>query len=118
MAQLIPVFLSTSSIFSEKVELNSELIELRFAWNVRNGSVHLDFTDAEGSTLHGIKVVPNWPLLRQRKGSINFDGDLVVIADDSLVGSEITYTNFGNGQNLYYLTPAEMTEWEEAYGSR
>ena len=117
MAQLIPVYLTTSSDFSQELELGNQLINMRIKWNVRNGAPHMDFTDDLGVTLYGIKIVPYWPLLRQIKGPTNFKGDLMVLKEDENASTEITYANLGNGQNFYYLTEDEVETWEINNGS-
>jgi len=117
MAQIIPIYLTTSSDFSQELELGGQLVNMRIKWNVRNDTAHMDFKDPIGNWIYGVKVVPYWPLFRQIKGAIEFDGDLMVLADDQGVGTQITYDNFGNGQNLYYLSKEEADYWEEINGS-
>lgn len=120
MAQLIPIYLETSSDFVETVSLDGVIYELRITWNVRNDTAHLSLTenDEDAGAVKSVKVVPNWPLLRQLKGQLKMSGDLIVLKEDAAIGDEITYDNFGNGYNLYYVTSEEMLIWEEYYGSR
>jgi hypothetical protein len=120
MAQIIPVFLTTSSDNTQSVELDGIIYTVRIQWNVRNDTGFLDLTenDQDGGMVKGVKIVPNWPLLRQIKGQLNMKGDLIVLKEDAALGTEITYGNFGNGYNFYYVTSEELLEWEEYYGSR
>jgi hypothetical protein len=117
MAQIIPIYLTTSSDFSQELELGGQLIDMRIKWNIRNGTPHMDFKDSFGDWVYGVKVVPYWPLFRQIKGSMEFDGDLMVLRDGTGVENEITYENFGSGQNLYWLSKEEVDYWEVANGS-
>lgn len=118
MAQNIPIFLETSSDFTQRLELETGVCTLRIKWNVRNETAYLTFTDRFNNTLQNIKIVPNWPLLRHLKGSIDFRGDFVAVAINSAAGNEITYENFGTDYRLLYLTPAEVQRWEDTYGAR
>ena len=117
MAQQIPIYLTTSSDFSQELELGGQLINMRIKWNVRNNTPHMDFQDSFGNWVYGIKVVPYWPLFRQIKGSLEFDGDLMVLRDGQSIELDITYDNFGNGQDLYYLTRNEVAYWEALNGT-
>jgi hypothetical protein len=114
---LIPVFQNQSADFVQEIELGGQLISLDIIYNIRNEFFHLNnFTDQNGNPLHGIKIVPDFPLLDWHKGLIDFDGDLMVIKQDLEAGDDITYDNFGNGWNLFYLTPDEVDEWKDANG--
>lgn len=107
----IPTFQNLSANFRQEIELETKLIQLQITYNVRVDFFFLNFTGQDGSILYGIKMVPNWPLLFWHKGFIQFDGDLMIQKTDLEAGDEITYDNFGNGWNLFYLTPAEVTQW-------
>lgn len=112
----IPTFQNISADFRQEIELESKLVQLQITYNIRNDFFHLDFTDQQGVTLYGIKMVPNWPLLYWHKGPIQFDGDLIIQKTDQEAGNEVTYDNFGNGWDLFYLTPAEVTQWRSDNG--
>jgi hypothetical protein len=116
MAQEIPILLEQSADFVQTVELDGAVVVIRITWNVRNDTGFMEFTDGDGNTINGIKIVPNWPLLRQLKGSTSIDGDFIVVRDDNTVETEITYDNLGSGQNLYYVTQEELLVWEDYYG--
>ena len=112
MALKLPTFQMRSADFQYSVELQGEgLATFRFKYNVRNGSFQLDFTDPSRGRLLSIKVVPRWLLFRQFKGRIDLRGDILVQPIDDQVGEVITYSNFGNGMALYYVTPAEASDW-------
>lgn len=112
----IPLYQSTSSNFTQKIELNSQLVTLNIRYNVRNEFFHFTITDPDGNILRGIKIVPNYPLLRQSRASLNFTGDFIVQQDSEDVEDNITYDNFGAGWNFYYITDDELTEWEDDNG--
>ena len=107
----IPTFQTLSADFQQTIDLELQLVTLRCIYNIRNDYFHLNFQDPDGVQLNGIKIVLNWPLLWQKKALINFSGDLMVIKDDASLTNEISYNTFGDGHNLYYLTPAELEYW-------
>ncbi len=112
----IPLFQDVSADFTQEIELNGQLIQLRIVYNIRVDFFFLRFTDQLGNPIQGIKIVPNWLLLDSHKGFVDFDGDLIVIKTDENAGNEITYDNFGNGWDLFYLTPDEAEEWRTENG--
>lgn len=118
MAQRIPLYFSSSADFTQRLELEGAELIIRLYWNVRNKTAYMDFTDRNKSTIHGMKIVPNFPLLRQIKGTVDFRGDFVVLPATLQAPAEITYENFGTDHILYYLTNEEMENWENTYGSR
>ena len=112
----IPVFQNTSANFNQEIELADQLVQLKIIYNIRNEFFVLHFTDQNGDILPGIKIVPDYLLLWNHMGAIEFEGDLMVNQADDEAGDDITYTNFGNGWNLYYLTAAEVLAWRTAHG--
>lgn len=113
----IPLFQSVSSNFTQTIELEDQLVTIKIVYNIRIGSFFLTFT-AGDVTLYGIKIVQNWPLLRQSKAFLSsvFAGDFLAKRDVEIIDEDITYDNFGNGWNLYYITSEELTEWEDSNG--
>lgn len=112
----IPTFQENSADFTQEIELNEQLVELRIVYNIRIGFFFLTFTDQNGNTLNGIKMVPNWPLMDWHRGTLEFEGDLIIRQVDDEAGDLITYDNFGNGWNLTYLTIAEVDTWKDDNG--
>jgi hypothetical protein len=112
----IPTFQESSSDFTQEIELGGQLVQLRIVWNSRAECYFLEFTDENGDILQGIKMVPNWPLLDWHRGSIVFNGDLILIQTDAEAGNTVTYDNLGNGWGLMYMTIAELILWKEANG--
>lgn len=112
----IPTFQDQSADFVQTIELNEQLVEIRVIFNVRNEFFHMDFFDQNGDAVYGIKMVPNWPLLKYHKGFIDFDGDIMVLAKETVETDEITYDNFGPVWGFYYLTEDEVEAWEVENG--
>lgn len=119
MAQRIPIFLEASATFNQLIELDGALYTIRIQWNVRNNTAYLSISEENefAGKVTSIKIVPNWPLLRQIKGGLTMTGDLIVIKEDAALGNEIEYTTLGNGYNMYYVTSDELLVWEEFYGA-
>jgi hypothetical protein len=112
----IPVFQETSADFEQNVNLNQQLVNIRITYNIRNSYFHITVTDVNGGVIRNVKIVPRWPLLKQNRGQIVFDGDLLVLKADNSAVDDITYENFGTGWKLYFLTPSEVQKWEEENG--
>jgi hypothetical protein len=117
----IPISQAISSDTTQAVELDGQLVTLRFVWNgLRrddgNGYFFLTFTDQNGNPIRGIKIVPNWLLLKQYKGSTDFRGDFLVVRSEVEAENIITYDNFGVGWTFNYITELEVDQWEEANG--
>lgn len=113
---IVPTFQKDSSDFIQTISLGGQTIILQIIYNVRAGYFFLHFTDQEGNKLDGVKMVPNWPLLKQHKALLSFAGDFVIIRADESAGDNITYDNFGTGWQLLYLDETELAAWEAANG--
>lgn len=112
----IPTFQHLSADTVQEIELGGQLVQLRIIYNIRAGYFFLTFMDQSGNTLYGIKIVPDWPLLEYHKGFTDFTGDLIVQKTDQDASNNITYDNFGNGWDLFYLSQNEITAWKEENG--
>lgn len=112
----ISTFQDISADFVQEIELDLQIVTLRIVYNIRNDFFHLNFTDPNGVILYGVKIVPNFPLLRGHKAFILFSGDLFVVKEEQVLGDEITYANFGKGYNLNYFTEEEVNTWETDNG--
>ena len=92
-----------------KAILDGIKYKLRMLWNPSGGYWTLGIRAEDGtSLLEGIKVVPNYPLLRQCRRSILPPGELMAITqDDSLAA--IDRADFARGKVvLVYVTEDEM----------
>lgn len=112
----IPTFQNVSADFTQRIELGNQLVQIRIVYNIRSEHFYLHFEDQDLNKVTGIKIVPDWLLLRSHKAFLNFKGNLIVIKDDAPLAEMITYNSFGNGYNLYYITETEESEWETENG--
>lgn len=112
----LQVFQNVSSDFIQTINLDGQIVTLRMTYNIRSGFFFLTFTDSKENPLNGIKMVPNWLLLDQRKALIDFDGDLMILKVNLEAEDVITYDNLGTDWLLYYLTPDEVADWKTENG--
>lgn len=109
----IPLFTVTSAHFTQRIELNSHIIVLRIWYNTRSEYFYLTITTESGEQITNTKIVPHWLLLKQSIELLSdFEGDFIAIKDTEEAVNKITYDNFGTAYNLYYLTPADVEQWE------
>ena len=113
---IIPIFQTTSSDFIQKISLGGQLVKIRLKYNIRSFSFHIDFTDSFSNIITGIKLVPNWLLLRGHSRFLSFSGDLIVLKADEKASPTITYDNFGSGWELLYMTEDEASVWRSDNG--
>jgi hypothetical protein len=67
----------------------------------------------ETDSISGIKLVPNWLLMRQYQAQMPlFKGDLLMVKTDENITGGITYENLNNGWGLFYVTEDEAIDWE------
>jgi len=107
----LPTFQNISSKNLFDIELELQIIQFTFDYNYRNASFFISIVDQENNPITNVKMVTNWPLFEQIKSHLVFVGDILVLKDDTNAGVEITYDNFGNGWNPYYLNEAELDQW-------
>ena len=113
---IIPSFQKTSSDFRQIINLNNQQVRIRLIYKVRAHSFFMDFTDSDNNFLSGLKLVPNWPLLKNHKALLNFSGDLMVLKSNDSVEKNITYDNLNNGWSFVYLTEDELSSWRTING--
>lgn len=110
----IPIYSTNSSDFTQTIELDEVLITIRLKFNVRNENWFITVT-TENYELKDIKVVSNFPLLRQYKYAIpEISGDFFIQKIDESSDLEVTYDNFGNIFALFYYTDDEVDTWLSA----
>lgn len=92
-----------------KATLDGAVYKLRMLWNQSGGYWTLSIRKGDGSTLlEGIKVVPNYPLLRQYHRPNVPPGELMVITQDDAL-TAIGRDDFANGKVvLVYMTEDEV----------
>ena len=101
-------FLDANDIVFKAI-LDGIKYKLRMLWNPSGGYWTLGIRAEDGtSLLEGIKVVPNYPLLRQCRRSILPPGELMAITQDDTL-TIIGRDDFSSGKAiLTYATEAEV----------
>lgn len=91
------------------------VLTIRLYWNTRSSAW---FIDVEGYTseLVGIKVVPRYPLLRNKDAVSPIFGDLIVVNLTTLKTDFSEYSALGNTWGLFWITPEEVKTWEARNG--
>lgn len=108
MAQVIPVDPSLPS-WRQQTELDGVLYELSFSWNDRDGSWFLTVRTVDGETISaGMRLVPNWPLLRKVRHEDRPPGELMVFVGG---GQGITRENLGEDAVLAYIPAEDLQEF-------
>lgn len=79
----------------QRLSLDGRVYSLELAWNMRAEGWYLSLIDAEGEPIaSGLRLVPNWPLLRYSKWRDACPpGELV--AQDDASGAPIGYDDIG-----------------------
>lgn len=113
----LPLFQDISAKFTYTIEIEEEIYQFYFDWNVRSENWYLTITHLEsGLKLSNIKIIPNFPLLKQRKALFDImEGDLFLIKLND-VSEMVDYDNIGVDYKLYYYTKDEFEDWLETYG--
>lgn len=108
---VFPVFQNRSARYTFDIELANRVFHFIFSWNSREESWYMDIQDGEEvPIIHGIKLVPNYRLLKQYKAYNTLpDGELILwdLEQDS-VNSGVTFDNFGSRYQLLFFTSAEI----------
>lgn len=112
----IPFNPQLSGVQKFRIELEAQLVTIQLRWNPRSGYWHLTVIDEFGGRMDGIKVVRDWPLLRQSKGTLDFSGDLIVLPLDATAGELVGFDGLGTTFGLIYMTSTEVEAWEDAHG--
>lgn len=113
---LIP-FDPTSSANQEfKIRLGSEMATILLRWNPRAGFWGITVTNEAQDTLKAMKVVPNWPLMREYNGSQPISGDFIVLPLSSTAIEPVDYDQLGVDWGIFWATDSEVLEWEEDNG--
>ena len=112
----IPVFPKISSDFSISILLEQVRCNFRIIWNSKIDYWMINtYEEPENDlVLHGLKIIPNYPFLHTYGPS--FPGEIICLKKGGDTEEEITYTNFGIGWFLIYLTEEEFNEWDKLTG--
>lgn len=114
----IQTYQNDVSNFEQEIILGNRLMILTISWNSRSEAWYMSLEDNDsGEIVKGIKIVPNWALIRQYRANLpNFEGDIIAMSTDADVGERITYDNLNDGYELNYVTTEEAEAWEDYYG--
>jgi len=116
MAVQLPVFQTQSADFEYTIELDNINTLVRLTYNVRSGFWKMNLS-VNGNTLYNIKLVKNFPLLKQNKALFPYlPGDFFVLKISDESEEDFNYDNFGTVWGLVYVTAAEYEAWREANG--
>ncbi len=89
--------------YRQTVELDGVVFEMAFEFNDRDGHWYFDLGDEAGVILrHGIKVVTNFPLLRQDAQRARPPGDIMAI-DPSAADFDAGISDLGGAILLTYI---------------
>lgn len=90
-------------LFDLRVTLDGQEYLLTFDWSERAGRWYMSIQDLSGVYLaRGIKLISNWPLLRQRSNPALPPGNLFVY--DPLEGDAPGFTDLGRTVILAYTS--------------
>lgn len=94
--------------YRQETELDGAVYQFTFDWNAREGAWYVSLADVTGTPIRsGIRLVPNWPLLRRLRHPNRPPGELIVL-DPRGVG--ITLDNLGVDVTLDYFDAAAIAE--------
>lgn len=91
-------------------ELDNEPYKIRFRWNEKDNCWTFSLKDElNNSIIEGVKIVPNYPLLRRFKREGFPQGEFTAIVLDNKKES-IGYEDFYNGSASFLYTTADELE--------
>lgn len=97
-------------------------VNLRLKWSDRSAMWFVDVTyqpraEDPANSIYGIKLVPNWPLLRTYRATFPFFGDFLLLpAAKEFINQPIAYEDLGSKWRLCLLTDTEIDAWETFNG--
>ncbi len=107
MATWIIPTLTDTEFYVERVELDSVVFELTFAWNTREEKWFLSVADADGVALaSGIKIVADWPLF-QSVSNADMPAGTMLANDTSGAGLDPGLDDLGDRVLLMYQDAAD-----------
>lgn len=112
----LQAFNTLSSDFSQSLTLGTIVVKIRLVWNIRSGFWTMSVIDANENHVAGIKLVPNYLLLRHHRALLPVPGDLILIRENPYAQEFPTFENLGSAFNLYFLDEDEVIEWEDTNG--
>lgn len=92
--------------FRQDTDLDNATYRFTFDWSGRESAWYMAIADINGTIIRaGIRLAPNWRILRKLRHPSRPPGELIVIDPQGL---GITLDNFGDGVQLVYLDAAEV----------
>jgi hypothetical protein len=112
----IPINTKISADLTFTVLLDNVEVKFRLKWNDKTQFWMVNIYEEPDNDfiLHGLKIIPNYPFLYTYGPS--FPGQIICLKIGNDTEEEITYTNFGTGWRLIYLTAEEFEEWRVLSG--
>lgn len=93
--------------YTQFVELEGTTYQLLLEWNARAGGWFLGINDEDGNSLAGsLRLVTNWPLLRQKTSPLLPPGEFFAVTTDGL--GDPGRDDLGNRCTLIYLEEADL----------
>lgn len=107
----IPITTKISSDFTFNVLLDRVTVRMRIKWNDKTQFWMVNTYEEPDNDLvfNGLKIIPNYPFLYTYNPS--FSGEIICLKVGNDTKDEITYTNFGIGWRLFYMTSDEFSDW-------
>lgn len=112
----IPFSPQISADQEQRINLDGQMAVMRMTWNVRSGFWFLTLSDDYGNSVSSLKVVPNYPLLRQYRSQKPITGDLICLPIDSSATWPPAFGDLGVRWFLFWISEAELKMWEANNG--
>lgn len=91
------------------------VMTLRMVWNTRSSMWGVTITTDRG-TIGALNLVEKFPILYSHKALSPIDGDIVALPLSNSKGKDLTeYDAIGDSWGLFWVSPEEIEEWEEAH---
>jgi len=116
MPVLVRVF-TEEPLYTQRVRLEGKDYVFKLDWSLREERYYLSIFDLDDTPIKvGIKVVPNWPLLRRHRTALLPPGELFAFdLAETEAPEPPTLEDFGTRVELYYFASDE--EGSEAFVS-
>lgn len=111
MPQRVPLQTSVPA-FTQRTSMDGVTFQLDVKWNERESAWYISFADADGVLIRsGVRMVVDWPLLRQVADARRPPGELYLIDLDG-TGAEAALDDLDVRVQLIYVTAAEAAVLE------
>jgi len=105
-----------SADFTINFLVENTRVKIRFMWDtlIEYWVVNEYLEPDTGKRFTGVKVIPQYPITENVPTTLQ--GALMVGKTNNNMGTYINYDDFGNGWDLFYLSPTEYAEWKVLSG--